>query len=166
MKSFLHACGALMLVSCVLAPSAMAQKPGGTIEVGGWSIDDSREANGSFASCSAHFTWDDKSTIGFVRSKADTAVIMYEPTAKLVKDKIYPVSLQIDDNKAVLGMASALSAQTVIVMIPQPEPMLAQLAAGNTLYLEVDGVDHNNPLQGSANALKALQACLVKGLGS
>ncbi len=147
------------------ATPALAQKAGQEIDVGGWTISDTREADGSFASCVASFTWDDKSTFAVIKAKdKSTGIIVSEPTAGLTKEKVYPVSLQVDSGKAVLGMGVAVTEQALIVPLEQPDPMLAQLAAGNMLTIAVAGKEHEEPLQGSANAIKALSACAARGL--
>ena len=157
----------LILAAALLgafASPALAQKAGGAIEVGDWKVIDSRNDDGSFKSCVATLTYEDKSMVGFAATKAgETFFLVMEPDAKLTEGKIYPVRFQVDGGKAVLGQGVAADTHMVVVPVENPNKVFTDFAAGNALTLEVADKEYEEPLVGSAAAIKALGACAGRG---
>ena len=85
---------------------------------------------------------------------------------RLVTERKYPVSIQVDTNAQILGMAGAVDAARAIIPIEDPATMFAQISAGNTIWIQIDEIDYTISLKGSAAALKALEACYTAGTRS
>ena len=146
---------------CALALPASAQKVGQTIDVGGWKISSSTNADGS-TGCSATFVYDDKSVIAFALDNDDTHMfIVSEPTAKMTAGSQTQLTYRIDDGKTIGGMGIAADATTLAVPIPSDSvgEVYAAFKAGNSLFIKLGKEEFEEPLDGSSNAIAALAAC-------
>ena len=157
---------AVLLAAAVTGLPAAAQAPGRKIDVGGWTVADDRETDASFVSCTAEYVWDDRSAISLIKTLQYNAILLNQPTARLVTERKYPVSIQVDTNAQILAMAGAVDAARAIIPIEDPATMFAQISAGNTIWIQIDEIDYTISLKGSAAALKALEACYTAGTRS
>ena len=152
---------AAALLTTVAAAAAHAQAPGQTISVGDWKVSNSKNKEG-VQTCATFIEFEDKSIVGFSAGSDDaTTFLVSEPEAALKENGQYPVSYQVDKNKAWQGTGIAVDAHMIVVPVPNPDEVFQQFMAGNTLTVTAAGKSFDEPLDGSSNAITALAGCVV-----
>ena len=151
----------LALAASAFVFPALAQKVGQTIDVGGWKISSSVNADGS-TGCSATYVYDDKSVIAFALDNDDVHMfIVSEPTAKMTKGEQVTITYRIDSGFKTTGMGIAADATTLAVPIPENElaKIYKAFQRGNSLFISLGKEEFEEPLAGSNDAINALGAC-------
>ena len=158
---------AALLAACLVLPAvAWAQAPGQTISVGDWKVSNSKNKEG-VQTCATFVEFDDKSIVGFsAGTDGTTTFLVSEPDAALKENGQYPVSYQVDKNKAWLGTGIAVDAHMIVVPVPNPDEVFQQFMAGNTLSVTAAGKSFDEPLDGSSNAITALASCIRAAKGN
>ncbi len=142
---------------------ASAQAPNETIDVGGWKITDAHE-NGEFQGCTAINTFNDGSVIGLAATKDVTLIIISEPKSGLISGRKYPVSYKFDDAAPTTVQGQAKGSDSMV--IPVPDADVATFMAASKLTVSYGGIDYEERLDGSKDAITAMATCMTSGASS
>lgn len=152
---------ATTLATAALATPASAQAIGQTIDVGGWKISATKNADGS-SMCNATLVYDDKSIIGFAANNdKQVFFLVSEPTANLTKNEETQVKFHIDDAAPITGTGIATSSTMLVVPVPSERvsSVFKAMMGGDTLFISLGADEFEEPLKGSSNAIQALAKC-------
>ena len=149
------------LALAAIASPALAQPAGGTIDVGGWKVSDTRE-NGAFQGCSAVNKFDDGSIVGLAATKEVTFLIVSEPKSGLTLKQKYQIKYSFDNGKQTTAEGEAHGPDTMLVPIPDSD--VAPFMSAGKLNLSYGGNDYEEPLDGSKDAVTQMSTCMNAGL--
>ncbi len=145
----------------LLGAGARAQGVGQTIDVHGWKVHLSANADGSHT-CAAMWQFEDKSAVGFAAdTDQHTFLIVSEPDAGLTKDQQYEAKFHVDGGKSKTVTGIATSAVMLVMPVSDPDDDFAALGAGKAVTVDFDGGSYEEPLQGSHDAIRALARCIA-----
>jgi hypothetical protein len=152
------------VLASLVSTSALAQKVGQTIDVGGWKISSELNKDGS-TGCAATFVYEDKSIIAFTLDNDHVHMfIVSEPTAKMKEGSQTSLRYRIDNGKSFSGVG--IAASSTLLAVPMADADLDKIydafMRGNTLYISLGDLDFEEPLEGSSNAISALSDCQAK----
>lgn len=150
----------LVALMALTGPS-LAQGAGGTIDVGGWKIRETRE-EGKFQGCSATNTFDDQSVIGLAATKDVTFMIVSEPKSRLTKDQMYQVKYKFDSGKQSVTQGKANGPD--LIFVPMPDNDVKGFMAANFVHFSYGGLDYDEPLDGSTDAIAQMGKCMDAGM--
>ncbi len=142
---------------------ASAQAPNETIDVGGWKVTDAHE-KGEFQGCTAINTFNDGSMIGLAATKDVTLIIISEPKSGLTPDQKYQVKYHFDEAVPTTVQGQAKGSDSMF--IPVPDADVATFMAAAKLTVSYGGIDYEEKLDGSKDAITAMATCMTTGAGS